>query len=197
MESPLSCSSLFTSLTIQILCFALFTYNHRRGHHFASSSHEHISRADQTALTALTEDVEILDRDILDVVDGSSAATLQRCFIAVQRMMRRCVSDCKKLTANFQTLHSILLSSQERSELETLRRENQRLRRIVGSDNSQLAAVQEIVNDIPDQIIAVQQQVNDQIANAFNSVQQQLTRIELNMKSVLNKAESLPSNPET
>jgi archaellum component FlaC len=151
----------------------------------------------QTALTALTEDVEILDRDILDVVDGSSAATLQRCFIAVQRMMRRCVSDCKKLTANFQTLHSILLSSQERSELETLRRENQRLRRIVGSDNSQLAAVQEIVNDIPDQIIAVQQQVNDQIANALNSVQQQLTRIELDMKSVLNKAESLPSNPET
>jgi hypothetical protein len=44
----------------------------------------------QTALTALMEDVEILDRDILDVVDGSSAATLQRCFIAVQRMMRRC-----------------------------------------------------------------------------------------------------------
>jgi archaellum component FlaC len=90
--------------------------------------------------------------------------------MVAQRKMRRCVDDCKKLAANFQTLNSILLTTQRRSELENIRRENERLRRIVESDNSQLNAVQQSVNDIPDQITAVQHNVNDQIASASNSI---------------------------
>jgi hypothetical protein len=128
-----------------------------------------------TTLATLAVDANELDDDILDVSTISRAVVLQRRFFAVQGVLLECVDNCKKLAANFQSLSSILLTNQERSELEDLRRENQRLRKIVASDNSQLTAVQHTVNDNSAKVSDISQQLRN-IERVLNRVTGNLPR---------------------